>query len=752
MSKDFYATSIQHLLAELKRIDVLIITEIEVRRQQLSPDANMIKVYGVSDDEIDTLIRESIDTPDNQIKHPYQLNDRVVQFLEKQKNDIVASRSGSIARNIPLRLERLRELYALSPDEFDILLISLAPEIDNKYQRFYAYLQDDRTQIRPSVHLVLRLLQTADRFDLAGKLKKYNLFADKAPLIQRGLVHLQEEAGRPGQPLLNLTVMTDERIRDYLLGSDIMAREIDDCASCYAPQVKLDDLLVKDEFKARLLSLMCNTDFKQECVIFYLQGGYGTGKQAVAECLCASAGLKLLAVDLSLLVRLKPKEFNAKILKLAREAELQTAALLINDFDLLIPGRQEVKDDPKGNSPFQDESLLNSLMGILTRRHGLTFFAGNAVWEPKDLPKGCSFFRIPIPYPGTHERERLWKLWEREYPPFAEDVDLHAISDRFLFSPGQIRDALATATSLSRWHDPQNTIIENQDLSLACRLQSNRRLASLAQNINPHYLWNDLILEPGTQSILKEIKTRVTHRALVYEQWGFDRKLAMGKGLHLLFSGPPGTGKTMAADVLANEFQMSLYKIDLSMVVSKYIGETEKNLSEIFHEGESSNAILFFDEADALFGKRSEVKDAHDRHANIEVGYLLQRMEQYSGIVILSTNFRRNMDDAFTRRLHYCVDFPLPGEEERLRIWEKIWPENTPLSPDLDMDFLAERLEISGGYIRNIALAAAFMAAEEAGHAERNPQVSMTHLIRATRREYQKMGQILKQATLNKQP
>ena len=752
MSKDFYATSIQHLLAELKRIDVLIITEIEISRQQLPPDANMIKMYGISDHEIDALIRESIDTPDNNTKHPYQLNDQVVQLLEKQKNDIVARRSESITRNIPLRLERLRELYVLSPDEFDILLISLAPEVDNKYQRFFAYLQDDKTQIRPSVDLILRLLQTADRFDPAGKLKKYNLFADKAPLIQRELVHLQEEAGRSGQPLLNRVVMMDERIRDYLLGSDIMAREIDDCASCYAPQVKLDDLLVKDEFKERLLSLMRNTDFKQECVIFYLQGGYGAGKQAVAECLCASAGRKLLTVDSSFLAGLRPNEFRAKILKLARETELQTAALLINDFDLLIPGRQEVNDERKGNSAVQDEALLNSLMSILTRRHGLTFFAGNVVWEPKDLPGGCSFFRIPIPCPGTHERERLWKLWEREYPPFADDVDLHAISDRFLFSPGQVRDALDTAASLSRWRNPQNTIIEDQDLNRACRLQSNRRLATLAQSIHPHYLWGDLIVEPGTEAILKEIRTRVTHRALVYEQWGFDRKLAMGKGLHLLFSGPPGTGKTMAADVLANEFQMSLYKIDLSMVVSKYIGETEKNLGEIFHEGESSNAILFFDEADALFGKRSEVKDAHDRHANIEVGYLLQRMEQYSGIVILSTNFRRNMDDAFTRRLHYCVDFPLPGEEERLRIWEKIWPEDTPLSPALDMDFLAERLEISGGYIRNIALSAAFMAAEEAGHAQRNPQVSMAHLIRATRREYQKMGQILKQATLNKQP
>ena len=330
-------------------------------------------------------------------------------------------------------------------------------------------------------------------------------------------------------------------------------------------------------------------------------------------------------------------------------------------------------------------------------------------------------------------------------------MDLPAISDRFQFSPGQIRDALATATSLSRWRDPLNTVIENQDLSQACRLQSNRHLARLTQNINPHYMWDDLVLAPGPKAILEEIRARVTHRALIYEHWGFDNKLTMGKGLHLLFSGPPGTGKTMAADVLANEFEMSLYKIDLSSVVSKYIGETEKNLSEIFHEGETSNAILFFDEADALFGKRSEVKDAHDRHANIEVGYLLQRMEEYAGIVILSTNFRRNMDDAFTRRLHFCVDFPLPDKPERLKIWKKIWPEDTPRASDLDLDFLAERLQISGGYIRNIVLSAAFMAAEEARLQQSDPEVTMAHLLHATRREYQKMGQILKQSTLTRQ-
>jgi SpoVK/Ycf46/Vps4 family AAA+-type ATPase len=223
----------------------------------------------------------------------------------------------------------------------------------------------------------------------------------------------------------------------------------------------------------------------------------------------------------------------------------------------------------------------------------------------------------------------------------------------------------------------------------------------------------------------------------VLETWGFDRKLALGKGINVLFAGPSGTGKTMAAEIISHELRLELYKIDLSGVVSKYIGETEKNLSRIFTVAESSNAILFFDEADALFGKRSEVRDAHDRYANVEISYLLQRMEEYAGIVILATNLRKNMDDAFVRRMHFSIDFPFPNEKQRRRIWEKIWPAATPRSPALDMDFMARRFEMTGGNIRNIALTAAFFAAEE------ESAITMMHLIRATQREYQKMGKVV---------
>jgi SpoVK/Ycf46/Vps4 family AAA+-type ATPase len=278
------------------------------------------------------------------------------------------------------------------------------------------------------------------------------------------------------------------------------------------------------------------------------------------------------------------------------------------------------------------------------------------------------------------------------------------------------------------------------DLTAACRLHSNRKLATLAHKITPHYVWEDLVLPAERLQQLRELCNSVKYRAMVYDEWGFARKLSLGKGVNALFAGPSGTGKTMAAEVLASELGLDLYKIDLSTVVSKYIGETEKNLSRIFAEATTSNAILFFDEADALFGKRSEVKDAHDRYANIEIGYLLQRMEEYDGVVILATNLHKNMDDAFVRRMHFTIEFPFPSVQDRLRIWQRIWPEQMPRSPDLPLELMARRFEIAGGNIRNIALAAAFLAASDGG------VVNLEHLLHATRREYQKMGKVITEA------
>jgi SpoVK/Ycf46/Vps4 family AAA+-type ATPase len=239
---------------------------------------------------------------------------------------------------------------------------------------------------------------------------------------------------------------------------------------------------------------------------------------------------------------------------------------------------------------------------------------------------------------------------------------------------------------------------------------------------------------------LSEICSYLKHYQTVYGDWGFGRRISLGLGLNVLFAGPSGTGKTMAAEILAGELGLDLYKIDLSSIVSKYIGETEKNLDRVFREGQISNAILFFDEADALFGKRSEVRDSHDRYANVEVAYMLQRMEEYDGAVILATNLRKNMDDAFARRMHFALEFPMPEEPDRYRIWKNVFPPEAPIAADANLAFMARQFKITGGNIKNIALGAAFLAAENGGH------ITMGNLVRATKREYQKTGKLCTEA------
>jgi SpoVK/Ycf46/Vps4 family AAA+-type ATPase len=346
---------------------------------------------------------------------------------------------------------------------------------------------------------------------------------------------------------------------------------------------------------------------------------------------------------------------------------------------------------------------------------------------------------MQFPVPGAQERLVIWRAalaGETARVP-APVPDVTDLASTFRLSGGQIRDAVATARNLARLRDPAQPEVTLADLNAACRLHSNRKLAELAVKISPRYGWDDIVLPADQAAQLLEIYDQARHHALVYDTWGFGAKLATGRGLSILFAGPPGTGKTMAAEVLAAALGLDLYKIDLSTVVSKYIGETEKNLARIFDEAATSNAILFFDEADALFGKRTQVRDAHDRYANVEISYLLQKMDEYEGVVVLATNMRKNMDEAFVRRLHAIIDFPVPGVADRRRIWERIWPAATPRDSGLDLDILAQRIEVAGGSIRNIALAGAFLAAADGS------AVTMTHVLRAARREYQKMGKVL---------
>jgi len=332
---------------------------------------------------------------------------------------------------------------------------------------------------------------------------------------------------------------------------------------------------------------------------------------------------------------------------------------------------------------------------------------------------------VAVSRPTRVEQQGLWyaALASRSHEVNGE-VD--AIVQQFDFGPAAIGQVV------DRAGQRVDGGITGRDLWRACREQTGSYLDELARRIVPCYGWDDIVVTDDVRAQLQELASQVAHRGQVYERWGFGARLSRGRGITALFAGPSGTGKTMAAEILAAHLELDLYRIDLSGVVSKYIGETEKNLCRVFDAAQRCGAILFFDEADALFGTRTEAKDSHDRYANIEVNYLLQRMEDYAGLAVLATNRRNALDGAFLRRLRFVIEFAFPGPEDRRRIWEGVFPPEATLS-GVDYSYLS-KLELTGGNIRSIAVNAAFLAAAEGG------PIGMTHLARAAGREYTKLS------------
>jgi DNA polymerase III delta prime subunit len=707
-----YGSSIEHILAELERIDLLI--QIQIRRaRQVHQDDEFQGLY-ISEQEVDALLARPIGVPRWALASPVaEENDATT--LDRLSAQISARVDTSIQHGVGLRLATLARSFNLNSFDIDVVLICLAAELDLRYERLYAYLQDDVTRKRPRVDLVLNLLSSS----FLEKLKARERFGSTSPLVRHQLVSVSEDAAPPKTPLLNRYLKLDERIVDYLLGKDEIDFRLARQVLLVQPTHTLSDLILPADLLNPLKTLFENHRNGERGLNLYFQGPYGVGKRSTAGALCQLVGLKLLVVN-GEQIPSADGEFGSVVQLIAREAALQGAAVFWHGFDSLLAAERR--------------SHLILLFQELQERRGVVFLAGEAVWEPSDISELPPFVRIEFPLPAYGERLLFWNNALHEIA--SAEVDAAGLANKFRFTGGQIRDAASTARNLARRRDPQDALVNMTELLEASRLQSNRKLAALATRIKPHYEWSDIVLPPDILRQLREICNAVEFRSIVYDEWGFDEKLSLGKGLGLLFAGPSGTGKTMAAEILAGELGLDLYKIDLSTVVSKYIGETEKNLSRIFIEAATSNAVLFFDEADALFGKRSEVRDSHDRYANIEINYLLQRMEEYEGTVILATNLRKNMDDAFVRRIQFTIEFPFPGADQRLSIWQRVWPKNMPRQ-ELDLNFMARRFEISGGNIRNIALSAAFLGAEDGGC------VKMKHLIRATWQEYQKMGKVV---------
>lgn len=709
---------------ELRHLDLLI--RLRLLREQYNKPPNLLEQFRglvLSDEEIARLLADPArpyadDAPPH---HEPQEQQELVKALRQLEGCMQQRLAASTRDAVSLSLPILAQLFHLTRFEEQCMIICLAPELEHKYEKLYAYLQDDVTRKKPSADLVLNLLCQTMPERLAGR----SVFDPRAPLLKYRLVQMIDNSPDSPVPLLQRFLKLDDRIVSFLLGFRQIDVRLEHVAYLIVLQAEAHLATVIADLREQIRGFL-KTHFSEpqalaRNVIFYLHGPYGSGKRALAESVSHDLGLPLMVGDVEQMLS-GPLGFEEAIWLLCREAVLQPAVLCLEHVDGLLA------------EPDKHRLQVKALVEAMRTFARVAFLLGRQAWQPQGVLREEAFIALEMPRTTAMTRKQLWESHLHGHHRLADDVDWGVLASNFRLQPGQMREALVAAGHLARWRSPAEGCITMADLYAACRAQSSAKLGTLARKIEPRYKWDDIVLPPDQLAQLKELCNQARYRHLVYGDWGFERKLSLGKGLNALFSGPPGTGKTMAAEVIAHELHLDLYQIDLSQVVSKYIGETEKNLQQIFREAQTSNAILFFDEADALFGKRSEVKDAHDRYANIEVSYLLQKMEEHEGIAILATNLRQHLDEAFVRRMHFIVEFPFPDEEYRRRIWEVAFPREAPLAADVDYGLLAREVKLAGGNIKNIALAAAFYAAED-GRVIRLP-----HLIHAVRREYQKLG------------
>jgi hypothetical protein len=613
----------------------------------------------------------------------------------------------------------LASAFELTPFDVDVLLIALGPDLDVRYERLYAYLQDDVTRRRPTVSLALDLLCATVEDKLAGR----SHFAPGAALLRHRLIEWEPDPHHPAPSLLSQPFRIDEQIVRFLLGDPGLDSRLAECVTIEQPSAALDHGAVEAGIAARLGASVARAAARREPLTLAFHGRDARAARAAAQAVAATAGRSLLVADLGRIADV------SGVLPIAvREAELRRAVVALDHWDGMR--------DPSQAAQLEVDRALAEWTGI-------AIVCGAARWVPgphgpKDVVS-CLFEALPF--------ESAALCWERAIGLVTgrADVDLAAtLAGRFRLSADQIEAATLAARRRadSRAGSPDRVAHPDAaDFFAGARQQSSDELARIASRVVASATWTDIVLPDDALAQLREICGRVAHGRHVLDRWGFGRRLSHGKGTVALFSGPSGTGKTMAAEVLANELGLDLYRVEIPSVVSKWIGETEKNLDRVFQLAD--NAILFFDEADALFGKRSEVRDAHDRYANVEVSYLLQRMETFDGLAILATNVRHHMDEAFLRRLSFLVQFPFPDDGERQRIWERIWPEETPLSADLDFERLARTFKLAGGNVKNVALAAAFSAAA------RGEAVATSDILHAIRREYQKLGKSLDERELS---
>ncbi len=607
----------------------------------------------------------------------------------------------------PPAMTLLARSFGLSRFEREILLLCAAMELDTRAAALCARAQDNPQRPHPTFALAMALFDEPE----------WNALSPEGPLRHWRLI----EINQPGaQPLTTSALRADERIVNFLKGLNYLD---DRLAPLLLLMPQLLDVPPAAELPpshlsaaAAIIERLRQTGATQPLPVIQLAGADAASKQIIAQHVASSLGLRLYRLPAELM-----PASAADLETLARLADRETALWPLAIY--LDAGQADRETAGEAPSP--------PINRFLTRRNGLVFL------DVREARRGVSRATVTLDIlpPTPAEQKAAWSAALGE-----EAGDAPAtLAAQFNLNLPTIRRLAAAA--LERMppapdEDPQREQVTRaatlaERLWDECLAVTRPELDGLAQRIEPKATWGDIVLPEAELKLLRQIAAQVRHRGQVYEEWGFAARRSRGLSINALFAGESGTGKTMAAEVLANDLRLNLYRIDLSAVVNKYIGETEKNLRRLFDAAENGGVIMFFDEADALFGRRSEVRDSHDRYANIEINYLLQRLESFSGLAIMATNMKSALDTAFLRRIRFIIEFRAHGAPERRAIWERIFPPEA--KPEgLDYDRLA-RLNLNGGSINNVAINAAFLAAQAGA------RVTMPHVLEAARTELLKL-------------
>lgn len=610
-------------------------------------------------------------------------------------------------------LEHLLETFKLTKFETFCIYLSVSVELDPSFEKNIRFFNETLNSAYPTLGLALKIYcknsteYLRERMTLNRQCKLFKYF-----LIN--CLSLHEHS-----PLISVPMKLDMSIVDFIINFN-QYQISDSFMSIVMPNSKNSEHQF-DEIEQNLHEF-AKINFKEALnknVLFYLHGPLGIGKHELVYRFCDQYDQTILLIDCK-----KMSQNMAEVQQFTREAILHRATVVFENFEILIESPADKKTS----------IFLEVLLKSLSKFAKISFALSNSSWYNQIEFNEFSIIEIELEIPNALERLSVWNEKGNQLK-IDDQVNLSELSNKFKFTPKQITKAYQDAANEMLWKHMD--VIDSRMLHKASYNQLSHNLKDKAQLIISHYGWQDIVLPKEQFELLKEACDHVRFKHIVFNKWGFNEKITYGTGLGLLFTGPPGTGKTLAAQVIANELNLEIYRVDLSQIISKYIGETEKNLKMIFDEAALSGAILLFDEGDALFSKRTDVSDSHDKYANVETSYLLQKIEAYEGISIVTTNLLGNIDDAFIRRFSFVVHFPFPTAEYRRQIWRTIFPVETPLSETLDLEYLANAFEFSGGNIKNIALNASFKAASQ------DRPVSMKDLLLSVASEISKTGKVV---------